>query len=127
MEENSPGLQDVQASLWWAPVACQLLPSLPLDQLIIKNDGLLLPQQLQCFLVLLRQILQKSGGRLVIAHTLLLCVSVIVCVCSCHTNLYFCSVLASLVSHDSTVALLLRRAGSRSCLSAGGSVARLVS
>lgn len=45
----------------------------------------------------------------------------------CLTSLYFCSVLASLVSHASTVALLLRRAGSRSCLSAGGSVAKLVS
>lgn len=45
----------------------------------------------------------------------------------CLTSLYFCSVLASLVSHVSTVALLLRRAGSRSCRSAGGSVARLVS
>lgn len=48
-------------------------------------------------------------------------------VCSCLTSLYFCSVLASRVSHASTVALLLRRAGSRSCRSAGGNVARLVS
>lgn len=43
------------------------------------------------------------------------------------TSLYFCSVLASLVSHASTVFFLLRRAGSRSCRSAGGSVARLAS
>lgn len=43
------------------------------------------------------------------------------------TSLYFCRVLASLVSQASTVALLLRRLGSRSCLSAGGSVARLES
>ncbi|KAF3846001.1 hypothetical protein F7725_003079 [Dissostichus mawsoni] len=53
VDQNSPGLQDVQASLRRAPVARQLLPSLPLDELIIQNDGLLLPQQLQCFLVLL--------------------------------------------------------------------------
>lgn len=41
------------------------------------------------------------------------------------TSRYFCSVLASRVNHASTVALLLRRVGSRSCRSAGGSVAKL--
>lgn len=41
------------------------------------------------------------------------------------TSLYFCRVLASRVSQASTVALLLSRLGSRSCRSAGGSVARL--
>lgn len=61
-EGNSPGLQDVQASLRRAPVACQLLPSLPLDQLVVQDDGLLLPQQLQCFLVLLCQILQDKNN-----------------------------------------------------------------
>ena len=60
VKKYSPGLKDVQASLWWAPVACQLLPSLPLDQLVIQNDGLLFPQQLQCFLVLLCQVLQTT-------------------------------------------------------------------
>lgn len=133
MEEDSPGLQDVQASLRRAPVACQLLPSLPLDQLIIQNDSLLLPQQLQCFLVLLRQVLHIDRKAEVdfqshlstLAHTY--STSRFCYVMLCLTSLYFCSVLASLVSHASTVALLLRRAGSRSCRSAGGSVARLVS
>lgn len=41
------------------------------------------------------------------------------------TSRYFCSVLASRVNHASTVLLLLRRVGSRSCRSAGGSVAKL--
>lgn len=59
-KSNSPGLKDVQASLRRSPIACQLLPSLPLDQLVIQNDGLLLPQQLQCFLVLLCQVLHTS-------------------------------------------------------------------
>lgn len=122
MGKNSPGLKDVQASLWWAPVACQLLPSLPLDQLIIQNKGLLLSQQLQRFLVLLSQVLelknkqskttdqtghiQKRINRLILFDLAQKHASL--------TSRYFCSVLASLVSHASTVALLLRRAGSRS-------------
>lgn len=125
-EECSPGLQNVQASLRRAPIACQLLPSLPLDQLIIQNDGLLLPQQLQCFLVLLCQVLQLERHNLKIVATV--DKKKIKATCWSHlTSLYFCSVLASLVSHASTVARLLRRVGSLSCRSAGGSVARLVS
>lgn len=56
-----PGLQHVQAALGGPSVPCQLLPPLPLDQLIVQNDGLLLPQQLQGLLVLLSQLL-KAGG-----------------------------------------------------------------
>lgn len=44
-----------------------------------------------------------------------------------HTSLYFCSVLASLVSQASTVALLLCRVVSRWVRSADGSEARLLS
>lgn len=43
------------------------------------------------------------------------------------TSLYFCSVLASLVSQVSTVALLLCRVVSRWVRSAGGNEARLLS
>lgn len=43
-----------------------------------------------------------------------------------HTSLYFCSVLASLVSQASTVALLLCRVVSRWERSAGGSDDRLL-
>lgn len=56
-----PGLQHVQAALGGPSVPCQLLPPLPLDQLVVQNDGLLLPQQLQGLLVLLGQLL-KAGG-----------------------------------------------------------------
>lgn len=57
----SPGLQHVQAALGGTPVPGQLLPPLPLDQLVIQDDGLLLPQQLQGFLVLFSQLLHEGG------------------------------------------------------------------
>lgn len=49
------------------------------------------------------------------------------CVWCLHTSLYFCSVLASLVSHVSTVTLLLCRVVSRWVRSAGGREVRLLS
>lgn len=57
---HSPGLQHIQGAFGWAPIPCQLLPTLPLDQLIIQDGCLLLAQQLQRLLVLLSQVLQ--GG-----------------------------------------------------------------
>lgn len=53
-----PGLQHIQAALRGTPVPGQLLPPLPLDQLVVQDDGLLLPQQLQGFLVLFSQLLR---------------------------------------------------------------------
>ena len=61
---SSPGLQDVQASLWGGPVPGQLLASLPLEELVFQDDRLLLPQQLQGLLVLLRQVLEVEEGRI---------------------------------------------------------------
>lgn len=58
-----PGLQHVQAALRGPPIPGQLLPPLPLDQLVVQDDGLLLAQQLQGLLVLLGQLLGGGGGR----------------------------------------------------------------
>lgn len=58
---DTPGLQHVQGALWGATIPRQLLPPLPLDQLIVQDGRLLFPQQLQGFLVLLSQLLQGVG------------------------------------------------------------------
>ena len=60
----SPGLQHVQAALGGTPVPGQLLPPLPLDELVVQDDGLLLPQQLQGLLVLLSQLLCEGTAAL---------------------------------------------------------------
>lgn len=60
----SPGLQHVQAALGGTPVPGQLLPPLPLDQLVVQDDGLLLPQQLQGLLVLFSQLLCEGTAAL---------------------------------------------------------------
>lgn len=48
-----PGLEDIQSAFRGPPIPSQLLPPLPLDQLLIKDQSLLLSQQGQGFLVLL--------------------------------------------------------------------------
>lgn len=54
---HPPALQHVQGALGGAPVPRELLPTLPLDQLIVQDGCLLLAQQLQCLLVFLGQVL----------------------------------------------------------------------
>lgn len=63
-----PGLEDVQPPLMRTPVAGQLLPPLPLDQLLIQDQGLLLPQQAQSLLVLLGQVLHTWDTQHVNTH-----------------------------------------------------------
>lgn len=53
-----PALQHIQGALGGAPVPCQLLPTLPLDQLVVQDGRLLLAQQLQRLLMLLSQVLR---------------------------------------------------------------------
>lgn len=55
---HPPGLQHIQGALRGTPIPCQLLPTLPLDQLIVQDGRLLLAQQLQRLLVLLGQVLR---------------------------------------------------------------------
>lgn len=71
----SPGLQHVQAALGGTPVPSQLLPPLPLDQLVIQDDGLLLPQQLQGLLVLLSQLLCEGTAALWLLASLPQCLA----------------------------------------------------
>lgn len=47
-----PGLQDIQSPFMRTPVASQLLPPLPLDELLLQDQSLLFPQQGQGLLVL---------------------------------------------------------------------------
>lgn len=58
---DAPGLQHVQGALRRAAVPRQLLPPLPLNQLVVQDGRLLLAQQLQGFLVLLCQLLRGDG------------------------------------------------------------------
>lgn len=71
----SPGLQHVQATLGGTPVPGQLLPPLPLDQLVVQDDGLLLPQQLQGLLVLFSQLLCEGTAALWLPASILQCLA----------------------------------------------------
>lgn len=64
VKQQLPGLQNIQPPLIRTPIASQLLPPLPLNELLIQDHSLLFPQQAQGLLVLFCQVLPKYSHTL---------------------------------------------------------------
>lgn len=98
---HPPALQHVQGALGGAPVPRELLPPLPLDQLVVQDGCLLLAQQLQRLLVLLGQVL-RAGVALRAAGTATRAAGTATRAAGALTTRYCCSVWASRCSQASS-------------------------